>query len=145
MPTPNYARMIEIIRDGDVVYYGANKSVLYKVTRTKIAKFLAVESGTGRRIEGRLEFAHKADNPEDFEDTEETTAPAPSLALGMAVRYKNPSPNMRGVFVTLNKTSTGWRLARLGGSDGMRYYHSVEANRLEPVDAINHADWDSAV
>jgi len=140
---PGHITHMEFLRDGDVVTYGGG-STLYKLTRVKIAKALAIESVTGRRVEVRLEHCHKTDKPETFVETEENLKPAPNLGLGMAVRFKNPTPKNAGVWVTLNLTAGGWRLARLGGIDGMRYTYNVEANRLVPVDAINNADWSGA-
>jgi len=132
----------EFIREDDIIYYGSNKDVLYKVTRVKQVKFLAVESNTGRRIEGRLEHAHKADNPDDFIVAGDLLEAAPELALGMAVRWKEPDARTQGVFVTIGKTAAGWKVARLGGGDGMRYWHSIDGRRLEAVPQINNAAWE---
>lgn len=118
--------------EGDIVYYGRDKSVLYKITRVKQVKFIATESGTGRSIEGRLEHAHRADNPEDFVPAGRETLSAPNLALGMPVRWRTPSAKTRGLFVVIGQTAAGWKVARAGGGDRMRYFHSIDARDLVP-------------
>jgi hypothetical protein len=133
------ATYLPYLRVDDVVTYSKG-STLYKITRVKQVKALAIESVTGRRVELRIEHCKPADK-DAFVETEENLKPAPTLGLGMAVRFKNPNDKNRGVFVTLNLTAGGWRVARLGGKDGMRYFYNVEASRLEPVAAINDADW----
>ena len=128
-----------ILRKGDVVTYGGMPT-LYKITHVKQVKAYAIESVTGRRVELRMEHCKLADASE-FVDREEDLEPAPQLALGMAVRFKEPSAKTQGVFVTLDQKQGGWRVARLGGKDGMRYFYNIDAKRLVPVDEINSADW----
>lgn len=132
---------LPMIFPGDVVTYGRG-STLYKVTKTKQVKCNAVESANGRRVELRIEHCVKAEDPSLFVDTEETLAPAPKLALGMAVRFRRQTSKNAGVFVVLNQTQGGWKVARLGGKDGMRYFYNLEANMLVPVDEINSVDWE---
>jgi hypothetical protein len=135
----NY-RLLPYISEGDIVTYGGG-STLYKVTRVKQVKCLAIESGTGRRVEMRIEHCKKIDDPSRFVAKPEDEVPPPTLEFGMAVRFKNPSAKTQGVFVVTHHTSSGWRVSRLGGGEGTRYFHSIEAERLVPVDAINLVDW----
>lgn len=127
-----------LLFEGDVVTYGRG-STLYKITRLKQVKCLAIESGTGRRVELRIEHCKKADDSSLFIETEENLKPAPKLTLGMAVRFRRHPE--RGVYVVINQTSGGWKVAKLGGSAGMRYYYNLEASDLTPVDEINSVNW----
>lgn len=127
-----------ILFEGDVVTYGRG-STLYKITRMKQVKCIAIESVTGRRVEMRIEHCRKAENPEAFVETEENLKPAPTLGLGMAVRFKRHPE--RGVYVVINQTSGGWKVAKLGGSEGMRYFYNLDAKDLDPVDEINNVTW----
>lgn len=131
----------ERVREGDIVHCGLSPT-LYKVTRVKIAKLFAIESLTGRKVEFRIEHARKADNPTDYVEPVESFEPKPELALGTAVRFKRANePDKKGVWVVINKTAGGWKIARLGGGGGMRYYYNLDSADLVPVSEINDVDW----
>ena len=135
---PNYSvTEFPLLFEGDVVTYDRG-STLYKITHLKRVKALAIESVTGRKVELRLEHCKKADKSA-FVETEENLKPAPILALGMAVRFKRHPE--RGVYVVINQTAGGWKVAKLGGREAMRYYYNLDPKDLVPVDEINSVDW----
>lgn len=132
------ATMFPVLFEGDVVTYGRG-TTLYKITRVKQVKCLAVESGTGRRVELRMEHCRKADDPSKFVGREIENVP--TLSFGMAVKFRRPQSKARGVYVVIGQTSGGWKVARLGGGDGNRYFYNLDASDLVAYDEINEQEW----
>jgi hypothetical protein len=128
-------QLLPFIYPGDVVTYG-NSPTLYKVTRVKQVKLLA-EDEAGKSWELRIAGCKKVEDPSVFV-SRKPVIKAPDLALGLAVRFRDPSRrDQYGLFVVIGQTAAGFKVSRLGGGDGMRYWHSLPAERLVPEDAVN--------
>jgi hypothetical protein len=139
MPDRQYVELAPRLFPGDVVTYG-REATLYKVIRPKQVKVI-VEDEAGTRWELRISGCKKVDDPSIFVSLKPEVQ-APKLAFGMAVRFADPNrPDKFGVFVVIGQTAAGFKVSRLGGSEGMRYWHSLDAEKLVPVPEINNQTW----